>query len=439
MVLAFTFGLCLLTGLVFGLLPASQISRRNLQAGLHEGGRGSSSGPGINDTRGLLVASQFAFAIVLLVGAGLLIRSFLLLNAVQSGFDITHLLTMTVELPEAGYSDEARIRNFSDDALRKIGALPGVRGAAVGSATFSTFNGNSPNENIVVEGRPFTRDARRHERDLVSDSYFRVIGIPLRQGRWFSVSDVRDGPPVVLVNETMARRFWPSENPIGKRFQEVLPGMDGVWLTVIGIVGDVSFRRDGTVAPIFYRSIRQWSVAMMPLVVRTQGDPLKLAAAVRRTVRSVDPTVPYFDIATVEHQIEELDRPRRFQTELIGVFALAALVLAALGLYGLMNYWVEQRTKEIGIRVALGATSGTVVRLVVQAGLKWVCVGVVIGIGGALALGRALSNMLFGITATDPVTLATVIAVLAAVAMAASSLPTLRATKVDPTVALRHE
>jgi len=438
-VLAYTFGLCLLTGMVFGLLPASQITGEDPHAGLHEGGRGSSAGRGINRTRGLLVASQFAFAIVLLVGAGLLIRSFLLLNAVQPGFDTTRLLTMTVELPEARYSDEARIRNFSDDALRKIEALPGVRGAAVGSAIFSSFNGNSPNERIVVEGRPTTQDAERHERDLVSDGYFQVIGVPLRQGRWFSPDDVHDAPPVAVINKTMARRFWPSENPIGKRFKEVLPGMDDPWLTVIGVVGDVSFRRDGSVSPIFYQSIRQWSTARMSLVVRTQGDPLDLAAAVRGAVRSVDSTVPYFDITTVKHQIEELDRPRRFQTELIGVFAVVALVLAALGLYGLMSYWVEQRTKEIGIRVALGATSRNVVRLVIRAGLQWALVGVVIGIGGALAFGQALSNLLFGITATDPMTLAAVIAVLTAVAAAASSLPTLRATKVDPTVALRHE
>jgi len=438
-VLAFTFGLCLLTGTAFGLLPAFQITAKNPQAGLHEGGRGSSADRGVNRTRGLLVASQFALALVLLVGAGLLIRSFLLLNAVQPGFDTSHLLTMTVELPEARYSNEARILNFSDDALRKIETLPGVRGAAVGSAIFSRFNGNSPNERIVVEGGTVTQEAGHHERDLVSDGYFQVMAVPLRRGRWFSPADVHDGQPVTIINETMARRFWPSENPIGKRFKEVLPGMDGAWLTVVGVVGDASLSRDGSLVPIFYRSIRQWSMARMSLVVRTQGDPLDSVAAVRRAVRSVDPTVPYFAINTVEHQIEELDLPRRFQTELIGVFAAVALVLAALGLYGLMSYWVEQRTKEIGIRVALGATSRSVVRLVMLSGLQWACVGAVIGFCAALAFGQALSNMLFGITARDPVTLATVIAVLAAVAVAASSLPTLRATKVDPTVALRHE
>jgi predicted permease len=438
-VLAFTFGLCLLTGMAFGLLPASKITGTDPQAGLHEGSRGSSAGRDVNRTRGLLVASQFALAIVLLVGAGLLIRSFLLLNSVQPGFDTTHLLTMTVELPEGRYSDETRFRNFSDDAIRKIEALPGVRGAAVGSAIFGSFNGNSANEKIVVEDQPGTQDAERHERDLVSDGYFQVMGVPLRQGRWFSPADVHDAPPVAVINETMAQRSWPSQNPIGKRFKEVLPGMDRAWLTVVGIVGDVSLSRDGSVVPIFYQSIRQWSLPRLSLVVRTQGDRFDLAAAVRRAVRSVDSTVPYFDIATVDKQLEELDRPRRFETELIGVFAVVALVLAALGLYGLTSYWVEQRTREIGIRVALGATDRNIVHLVMWAGLQWACAGVVIGLGGALAFGQALSNMLFGITATDPVTLAAVIVVLMAVAGAASTVPTLRAIKVDPSIALRHE
>ncbi len=307
--LAFTFGLCLLTGMVFGLLPASQITGTDPQAGLHEGSRGSSAGRDVNRTRGLLVASQFALAIVLLVGAGLLIRVFLLLNSVQPGFDTTHLLTMRVELPEARYSDEARIQNFSDGAIRKIEALPGVRGAAVGSAIFGSFNGNSANEKIVVEDRPGTQDAERHERDLVSDGYFQVMGAPLRQGRWFSPADVHDAPPVAVINETIARRFWPSQDPIGKRFKEVLPGMDRTWLTVVGIVGDVSLNRDGSVVPIFYQSIRQWSLPRLSLVVRTQGDRFDLAAALRGAVRSVDPTVPYFDISTVDHQLKKLMGP----------------------------------------------------------------------------------------------------------------------------------
>jgi putative ABC transport system permease protein len=438
-VLAFTFSLCLLTGMVFGLLPAFQITGQYPQINLLAGGRGTSAGLGVNRTRALLVAAQFSFAMVLLVGAGLLIRSFLLLNAVEPGFDTTHLLTMTVELPGARYTDESRILNFSDDAVRRIEALPGVRGAAVGSATFSSFNGNSPNEKIVVEGPSISDDAERHGRDLVSDNFFRVMGIPLRQGRWFSPSDVGNSPPVAVINQSMARRLWPTENAVGKRLKEVLPGLERPWLTVVGVVGNVSLSRDGSVEPMFYRPIRQWSLTPLSLIVRTQGDPLELAAAVKNAVRSVDSAVPYFEVTTVERQLQELDRPRRFQTGLLGAFAASALALAAVGLYGLMSYWVEQRSKEIGIRVALGATSGNVVRLVLRTGLEWVCTGAIIGIVGALALGRALSSLLFGVTATDPVTLMAVIAVLAVVVAAASSIPAFRATKVDPAAALRNE
>ena len=171
--------------------------------------------------------------------------------------------------------------------------------------------------------------------------------------------DASDGPGIAVINETMARRFWPSENPLGKRFKEVLPGLDTPWLTVIGVVGDVLYNRDGRVAPVFYHSLRRWSLIGTPLVVRTASDPLMLALAVRQAIRSVDPTVPWFDVTTAEHELAELDRPRRFQTQLMGAFAVVALVLAALGLYGLMSYFVAQRTKEIGIRVALGATPAT--------------------------------------------------------------------------------
>src|SRR5579863_3337914 len=315
------------------------------------------------------------------------------------------------------------------------------------TATFCTWPSTLPLFFLMIRRPPRSTlfpyttlfRSQHHERDLVSNGYFRLLGIPLRRGRWFSAADVHDSPPVAVINQTMARRFWPMGNPIGKRFKEVLPGLDGAWVTVVGIVGDVSLNRDGSVAPMFYRPIRQWSLAHLPLVVRTQGNPLDLVAAVRTAVRSVDSAVPYFDITTVEQQREELDRPRRFQTGLLMAFAGAALVLAALGLYGLMSYWVEHRTREIGIRVALGATSQSVVRLVLLRSFQWVSIGVILGIAGALAFGRALSSLLFGITAADPLTLVAVIAVLILVAGAASSLPAVRAMKVDPAAALRHE
>jgi putative ABC transport system permease protein len=439
MALVFAFALCLLTGVVFGLLPALQITRGNLRASLNDSGRSASAGAGVRRARGLLVAAQFALAIVLLTGAGLMIRSFLLLDAVKPGFDTTRLLTMTVTLPEAPYLDQARSRAFFEEAIQKIERLPGVRGAAVGGAVNGSFKGNVPNENIVIEGMPATQDPERHGRESVSDGYFRVMGIPLRQGRLFSAADHSGSPPVVAINDTMARRYWPSESPLGKRFKEVLPGLDGEWLTVIGVVGDIATNRDGRIYPVFYHTTRQWSWLTANLLVRTETPPLDLASAVRGAVRSIDSTVRRFEINTVEQALSELDRPRKFQTRLIGAFAVTALLLAALGLYGLMSYLVAQRTKEIGIRVALGAQRRDVLKLVFGQGMAVALAGVSIGLAVALAVTRLMRSLLFGVTATDPATFAGVATLLAAVALLACYIPARRATKVDPTVALRRE
>ncbi len=439
MALVFAFTLCLLTGVVFGLLPAAQITRGNLHASLNESGRGASAGAGVRRARGLLVAMQFTFAIVLLTGAGLMVRSFHLLNTVKPGFDTTRLLTMTVRLPDERYTGEARERAFFEEAIQKIEQLPGVRGAAVGGAVSGSFKENVPNVSIVIEGRPSTQDPERHDRNMVSNGYFRVMGIPLRNGRLFSDEDHSGSPRVAVISETMARRYWPSESPLGKRFKEVLPGADSEWLTVIGVVGDVVTNRDGKVYPTFYNTTNQFAWWNWRLVIRTETVPLELAAAVRRVVRSIDSTVPNFEITTVEQALAELDRPRKFQTQLIGVFAVTALLLAALGLYGLMSYLVAQRTKEIGIRVALGAQRRDVLKLVIGQGMAVALAGVSLGLAAALAVTQLMKSLLFGVTATDPTTFAGVATLLAAVALLACYVPARRATKVDPTVALRQE
>jgi putative ABC transport system permease protein len=438
--LAFAGALCLLTGVVFGLLPAAQIARGNLHASLNESGRSASAGAGVRRARGLLVTMQFTFAIVLLTGAGLMVRSFLLLDAVKPGFDTTHLLTMTVRFPDEWYASKARMRAFFEEAIQNIEQLPGVHGAAVGGAVSDSFRGRAPNVSIVIEGRPATQDPERHDRNMVSNGYFRLMGIPLRQGRLFSAEDHSDSPDVAVISETMARRFWPAESPLGKRFKEVLPGADSEWLTVIGVVRDVVTNRDGTVYPTFYKTINQsagwWD---WRLVVRTESPPLELAVAVRRAVRSIDSTVPDFEITTVEQALAKLDRPRKFQTEMIGVFAVTALLLAALGLYGLMSYLVAQRTKEIGIRVALGAQRRDVLKLVIGQGMTVALTGVSLGLAAAFALTRVMEALLFGVSATDPAVFVGVAALLAAVALLACYLPARRATKVDPVVALRTE
>ncbi|MGH9840733.1 MAG: FtsX-like permease family protein, partial [Blastocatellia bacterium] len=437
--LAFTFGLCLLAGLVFGMLPAVQTSGKNLAARLRDGSRSATANLGIQRLRGLLVTFQLALAIVLLTGAGLLIRSFLLLDAVKPGFDTSHLLTMSLELPYQKYEEEARRQAFIAEAIQKIEALPGVRGAAVGSAVFDSFKEHVPNVNLVIEGRLATQETARHGRNTVSDDYFRVMGIPLRQGRLFTAEDRPGGPNVAVINETMARRYWPNENPLGKRFKQVLPGTDAPWISVVGVVGDVVYNRDGEVIPVFYWSIRQLSWIHVSLVVRTAVEPLSLAGAVRQAVRSVDSAIPNFEITTVEQALANLDRSRRAQTFLLGAAALIALILAALGLYGLLSYLVEQRTQEIGIRVALGAQDRDVLKLVIGQGMKLVLAGVALGVSAALVLTRSLKGLLFGVSATDPLTFGLIALLLALVAMAACWIPARRATQVDPLIALRHE
>jgi putative ABC transport system permease protein len=437
--LAFTFGLCLLVGLVFGMLPATQTSGANLAARLRDGSRTVSANLGIQRLRGLLVTFQLALAIVLLTGAGLLLRSFLLLDAVKPGFDTSHLLTMSVELPYQKYGDDARRQAFIAEAIQKIEALPGVHGAAFGYAVFDSFKAHIPNVNLVIEGRPATQETARHGATTVSDDYFRVMGIPLRQGRLFTAADRPHGPGVAVINETMARRFWPNENPLGKRFKEVLPGMDAPWMTVVGVVGDVVYNRDGEVIPVFYGTIRQLSWNQMRLVVRTAVAPLSLAGAVRQAVRSVDSAIPNFEIITVEQALARLDRSRRAQTFLLGAAALIALILSALGLYGLLSYLVEQRTQEIGIRVALGAQRRDVLKLVIGQGMELVLAGVALGVGAALVLTRLLKGLLFGVSATDPLTFGLIALLLVLVALAACWIPARRAAKVDPLVALRTE
>src|SRR5581483_9038680 len=352
-VLAFNFGICLLTGIAFGLPPAAQAVRAEPAASLRNGGRSASAGPRAHRVRGLLVTLQFAFAVALLAGAGLLIRSFLLLNAFHPGFDTRRLLTVSLELPAERYKSAERRQAVLDDTVGRIAALPGARGEAGGSAVFGSFREHAPNQNILVEGQPVTPDAERHGREIVSDNYFRVLGIALRAGRVFSGDDVPDGPRVAVINETMARRLWPGQSAVGKRFKEMLPGTDAPWMTVVGVVEDIVYNRDGSVAPVFYAPVRQWSLTSLDLVVRTEGNPQTLAGGVRRAIESADPILADCEIATVEHRLEDLDRPRMFQTRIIGGFASLAVILAAAGLYGLMAYSVEQRTREIGIRVAL--------------------------------------------------------------------------------------
>ncbi|HKP14391.1 MAG TPA: ABC transporter permease, partial [Blastocatellia bacterium] len=440
-VLVFTLLVSLLTGLIFGLAPAAQAANLDLNEMLKEGGRDSSSGRGGNRVRGLLVIAEVAVSLVMLVGAGLLINSFLRLRNLDPGFRADNLLTMSVVLPQQKYPDHARRVTFFSELTSRVGALPGVRSAAVTNWIPLTMQGDT--FGISVEGRPDPGPDKRPDviTRVISPGYFDTMGIQLLRGRRFDERlDREDSTPVAVVSETMARRLWPGEDPLGKRIQPGDADPNG-WIEVVGVVNDVR-QLDLTSEPRLQMYLPyvqfQWFVPRQ-LVVKTDVEPASLAAAVSKAVWELDKDQPVSDVRTMEEVLSNSIARQRFSTLLLGIFAALALLLAAVGIYGVMSYAVAQRTREIGIRMALGAQAGGVVRLVIGQGLKLASAGVVLGLAGALLLTRLMSSLLFGVSATDPLTLATISLVLVGVALLASYIPARRAAKVDPLTALRYQ
>jgi predicted permease len=440
-VLVFTLLVSLLTGLIFGLVPAAQAANLDLNEMLKEGGRDSSSGRGGNRVRGLLVVAEVAVSLVLLVGAGLLINSFLRLRNLDPGFRADNLLTMSVMLPQQKYPDHARRVAFFSELTSRVGALPGVRSAAVTNWIPLIMQGDT--FGVSVEGRPDPGPDKRPDviTRVVSPGYFDTMGIRLLRGRQFEERlDREDSPPVAVVSETTARRLWPGEDAVGKRIQPGNADPDG-WIEVVGVVNDVR-QFELTSEPRLQMYLPyvqfQWFVPRQ-LVVKTDVEPASLAAAVRKTVWELDKDQPVSDVRTMEEVLSNSIARQRFSTLLLGIFASLALLLAAVGIYGVMSYAVAQRTREIGIRMALGAQAGSVLRLMIGQGLKLASAGVVLGLAGALLLTRLMSSLLFGVSATDPLTLVTISLVLVGVALLASYIPARRAAKVDPLVALRYE
>ena len=434
-VVIFTLFVSFVTSLFFGSLPALQVSRINLVTALK--GR-SASVSGRNANGSVLVITEVALALVLLTGAGLLVNSFIRLQNVPTGVQADQLVAMSINLPRATYRDAQARLMFIDRLMPRLAALPGLKSVAVGSNL--PLDVGLQGTEFKVTGEPVNSTNSPHTHvSIVSPGYFQTLGISILQGRDFSASDTRDAPGVVIINSDLARKYFGAQNPIGRRVE--MGFRDGVPLEVIGVTSDV--RQTGLQAdpyPGMFLPYSQYQ-ASVPLVfvIRSTNDSGAVAAAVRQELRQVDSQLPIYDVKTMDQVLYTATACPRFLTFLLAVFAGVAVLLAAVGIYGIMTYTVAQGTREIGIRAALGAQRRDLLRMVLNKGLKLTLIGIVLGVAGAFGLTRLMSSVLFGVSATDPLTFAGVTALLAIVALVASYLPARRATKIDPLLALRHE
>lgn len=439
-VLGFTLGISILTGLIFGLVPAWTASRAGGEA-LKEGGRSATAGSARQRLRSTFVVVELAVALVLLVGAGLLIKTFWKLRSVEPGFNPDHLLTMRVELPETRYPDVASQTRFRKQVLAGMNSLPGVQAAMISELPLS---GDTLDHNFLIEHRPplAPGDEPSLETRSVLGDYFNVMQIPLRRGRDFGPSDFDEkAPRVGIANETLVRQYFQNEDPLGKRIRWARnPQIQ--WITVVGVVGDVKhFGLDLPEEPTLYTpytQINPWK-RWMSFVARTQGDPAGPAQELKQEIWKADSQVPVTKVESMGQVAASSFAARGFNMSLLSLFAGLALVLAAIGIYGVMSNAVTQRTQEIGIRLALGARTVDVLKLIIRNGMTLVGIGIVVGLAGAFSLTRLMTTLLFGVTPTDALTIGVVSAVLIAVAFLACFIPARRATRVDPLVALRYE
>jgi predicted permease len=435
-VLGWALAISLLAGILVGLAPAITTVRRDLRPSGEEGGRTLSGGTSSRRIRRALVVAEFALAIVLLVGAGLLVRSWWYVNNIDPGFTPERVLVMEVSTPTT-FSGPAQRADLYHRVLEQIQAVPGVENAGI---TGDLFTANPREQVLTVERVDGTVSERlQFTRDEVSADFFRTLGTPLLRGRPFSIEDLPEAPRVAIINNAMARRSWPGHDPVGRRFMLGPRDSDGPWYTVVGVVGDM--RRQGLerdALPQIFEPLAQNPPRNVDLFIRTSSDdPLAMAGALRAAVRRVEKNAPIYGVAPLEQQLGTYLTQRRFQTSLLTGFSVVALLMAAVGIYGLIQYSVATRTQEIGLRIAIGAQAGDIFRMIISEGLTLSLTGVAIGLVGAWWLGRAGSSLLFGVTASDPLTFTAVSLLLTAVATAACYFPARRAMSVDPILALR--
>jgi putative ABC transport system permease protein len=431
-VLIFTLAVAVVTGWLFGLAPAFQLARPKLNTMLREGGRSGGEGAKWNRVRSAFVVAQVALSLLLLVGGGLLIRSFDKLLRVDPGFKPENLLTLEYRLPRNKYQQSEAQWNFHRQVVERIREAPGVKSASLVRGL--PFSGNGGSTGIILPDREIPPRGKELvvRLNTAIPNYFETMGIPLIKGRLFDERDQLNTPRVFLINQTMARRFWPDQDPIGKQIKTAD--------AVIGVVGDAKhYRLEEEEQPQMYDAYSQNPGIFATVVVRTTVEPMSLAEPVRQAVWKVDGDQPMWKLRTVESLIDRSTADKRFLMLLMGVFAALAVALTVIGLYGVMSYVVSQRTQEIGVRMALGAGEGNIRRMVLRQGMSLVLIGIVIGLAASWLLSRLIANLLFGVSPTDPLTFSSIPLLLAVVALLACWFPARRATKVDPIIALRYE
>jgi len=441
-VLGFTLVVSIVTGLIFGLAPLLQVRNSDVMSALRDDGRSSGGRDGVGRLRPVLVSAEVALALVLLVAAGLLIRSFVALNGVDPGFDAANTLTFRTTVPAARYDSPERVREFHTQLQQRLAALPRVRAAG---ATSTLFISRLPNmSSIALEGDAPRADDAPVESVVIESAtpgLFGALGMRLVEGRLFTDEDHADAVPVAVVNEAFVRRYLPGADPFGRRFTFGNPtDSAAIWLQVVGVIEDT--RRAGLaedIRPEAYRPYAQRTTNGITWVLRADSNPLALVSTVRSTIRALDPLLPIAAVSTLEQSLAESLAARRFIMVLLASFAALAATLAAIGIYGVVSYLVAQRTRELGIRMALGAHRRDVLRLVIGQSLRQVLPGVVIGAAAALALTRLLQSQLFGVAPHDPLTFAAVALGLIAISTLATWMPARRAATVDPVIALRRE